>query len=108
MKRKIPKFRIKKGDIVIVLSGIYRKKTGKVMAVYSKQARILVEGINKKKHFVKAEKHDDRAGIIEKEAPLHISNVGLLDESSGKSTRIGMKEKNGKLQRYSKRSGSFI
>jgi large subunit ribosomal protein L24 len=105
-KRKI---HIKKGDTVYVNSGENRGQQGRVLEVYPKQYRALVEGINLVKKHTKPNSDNPQGGIIEKEAPVHISNLMVVDPESGKPTRVGRKpDKNGKLVRYSKKSGEEI
>jgi len=108
-KRFQPKPKIKKGDTVIVIAGSHKYKgvKGKVLAVYPKKNRVLVEGVNiVKKHIKPTE--TQKGGIIEVEAPIHISNVMYWDEKIGAPTRIGRRIENGKIVRYSKKSGRTI
>ena len=105
-KRKI---HIKKGDTVYVNSGEDRGQQGRVLEVYPKQYRALVEGINMVSKHTKPNSDNPQGGIIQKEAPVDISNLMLVDPSTGEPTRIGRKlDKNGKLVRYSKKSGEEI
>jgi len=92
------KLKIKKGDIVSVISGSQKGKTGKVLAVSKKNLNVLVEGVNLRKKHVKPTQQSPQGGIITKEAPIHYSNVLLMD-SKGKPTRVGIKkiEKKGKV-----------
>ncbi|HCY00138.1 MAG TPA: 50S ribosomal protein L24 [Bacteroidales bacterium] len=103
------KLHIKKGDTVFVNSGEYKGKQGKVLEVLVSKDRAIVEGVNIMSKHTKPNAQSPQGGIIKKEAPIHISNLMLLDPSSGKPTRIGRKrnEKN-KLVRYSKKSGEEI
>lgn len=100
---------IKKGDTVKVLSGDDKGRTGKVLVVYPKKYRAIVEGLNKVKKHTKPSAKNTQGGIIEKEAPIHISNLMVVD-SKGNASRIGRKldEKTGKLVRYAKKSGEVI
>jgi len=101
------KLHIKKGDQVAVVEGSYKGKKGKVLQVFPKTSRAIIEGVNIiKKH--KKPTNDKPGGIIEKEAPIHISNIMIIDPKSGSPTRIGRKLENGKLVRYSKKSGEII
>jgi len=105
-KRKI---HIKKGDTVYVNSGEDRGQQGRVLEVYPKQYRALVEGINMVSKHTKPNSDNPQGGIIQKEAPVDISNLMLVDPSTGEPTRIGRKlDNNGKLVRYSKKSGEEI
>jgi len=103
------KLHIKKGDIVFVNAGEDKGKQGKVLQVLVKEQRALVEGINMASKHTKPNAKHPQGGIIKKEAPIHISNLMPLDPVSGKPTRIGRRlNENGKLVRYSKKSGEEI
>ncbi len=102
-----PKLHIKKGDKVIVLSGASKGKTGNVLEVFPNKNRAIVDGVNIVKKHTKPS-NDNPGGINEIPAPLHISNLSLIDPKSGEATRIGRKEVDGKLVRYSKKSGEII
>jgi large subunit ribosomal protein L24 len=115
------KIRIKKGDTVQVISGPKENKgrTGKVIAVYPDTQRVLVEGVNRIKKHTKAGTSGRGArtgGIITQEAPLHISNVMLVDPETKKPTRVGVRiekvERDGRMKtlriRVAKRSGKDI
>ena len=101
------KIHIKKGDQVMVTEGDFRGKKGRVLEVFPKKYRALVEGVNMIKKHQKPT-NNKQGGIIEKEAPVHISNLMLVDPKSGEATRIGRKLVEGKLVRYSKKSGEII
>lgn len=103
------KIHIRKGDTVKVLSGDSKGKTGKVLQVLPDKYRAVVEGLNIVTKHVKPSAKKPEGGIEKKEAPIHISNLMLVDPATGKPTRIGRKlnDKN-KLQRYSKKTGDFI
>lgn len=103
------KFHIRKGDTVIVISGEYKGTQGRVLQVLRAKDRALVEGVNLMKKHTKPDANNTQGGIIEKEAPIHISNLALVDPTSGEPTRIGRKiGKDDKLVRYSKKSGEEI
>jgi large subunit ribosomal protein L24 len=103
------KLHIKKGDTVIVNAGNYKGQQGKVLEVIRKTDRAIVEGVNMIKKHTKPNAANPQGGIIEKEAPIHISNLMLKDPKTGKATRIGRKlNEKGKLVRYSKKSGEEI
>lgn len=107
---KQPKLHIKKKDTVKVISGEHKGKTGKVLEVLTETNKAIVEGVNMVKKHLKAnvDKAHPNGGIVEREAPIHISNLMVVD-GSGKATRVGRKANDkGKLQRYSKKSGDFI
>ncbi|HPV88470.1 MAG TPA: 50S ribosomal protein L24 [Bacteroidales bacterium] len=103
------KLHIKKGDTVFVNTGEYKGKTGRVLEVKPKKQRAIVEGINLvSKHTKPSAKHP-QGGIIKKEAPVHISNLQVVDPSKGGPTRIGRRlNDKGKLVRYAKKSGEEI
>ena len=100
---------IKKNDKVVILSGKEQGKIGNVLKVDSEKGRAIVEKINVVKRHSKPSAANAQGGIIEKEAPIHISNLMHIDPSSGAPTRIGRKDDGkGKLVRYSKKSGEEI
>ncbi|WP_457568678.1 50S ribosomal protein L24 [Desulfurobacterium sp.] len=102
------KFKIKAGDKVVVIAGKDKGKVGKVLKVLPEEERVIVEGVRIiKKHLKPSQKYPE-GGIIEREAPIHISNVMLVDPKDGKPTRVGIKFENGKKFRYAKRSGAVI
>jgi len=103
------KLHIKKGDIVIVNAGVSKGEEGKVLEVFPEKQRAIVEGINMVSKHTKPNAENPQGGIIKKEAPIHISNLNLKDASTGKPTRIGRRlNENGKLVRFSKKSGEEI
>jgi large subunit ribosomal protein L24 len=103
------KLHIKRGDTVYVNSGDYKGQQGRVLEVLRKEGKAIVEGINMVSKHTKPNAQYPQGGIIKKEAPIHISNLMLLDGSSGEPTRIGrMAGTTGKLVRYSKKSGEEI
>ena len=100
---------IKKGDIVYVLAGDDRGKQGRVLSVQVSKNRAIVEGLNMVSKSTKPTAKYPQGGIIKIEAPIHISNLALLDPKSGKPTRIGRARKEeGKSIRISKKSGEEI
>jgi large subunit ribosomal protein L24 len=101
--------KIRKGDVVQVISGDARGKTGRVLAVDEERKRVTVERINMVKRHTKARKAGAQSGIIEKEAPIHLSNVLLYDSKAQRGTRIGMRTMpDGKRERVSKASGESL
>lgn len=103
------KLHIKKGDSVIVLSGEDKGKQGKVLKVLVKEQRALVEGLNLVSKSTKPSAKNPQGGIVKQEAPIHISNLSLIDPKSGKATRVGMKfTEDGKKVRIAKKSGEEI
>jgi large subunit ribosomal protein L24 len=102
------KFKIKKGDKVIVLSGRDKGKSGEVLRMLPKDARAVVQGINVVRRHQK-QTAAQQGGIVAKELPIHISNLALRDPRSGKPTRVGFKTlADGKKVRVSRRSGETI
>ena len=103
------KLHIKKGDLVFVNSGESKGQQGRVLSVVVKDSRAIVEGVNMVSKHTKPNAKHPQGGIVKKEAPVHISNLMLIDPTSGKPTRIGRRlNENGKLVRYSKKSGEEI
>ena len=100
--------RIKKNDSVMVIAGKERGKIGKVMRVFPAQDRALVERLNMVKRHVKPRSPQDSGGILEKEAPLHLSNLMLVDPQDGRPTRIGFKIVDGRKMRVSRRTGNVL
>ncbi len=103
------KLHIKKGDTVKVLAGESKGKTGKVLEVLVEKERAIVEGINIISKHAKPSAKNPQGGIEKKEAPIHISNLNVVDAKTGKATRVGRRlNEEGKLVRYSKKSGEEI
>jgi len=103
------KANLKKGDTVLVVAGKERGKTGRVIRVLREEDRVIVERINMIKRHQKPASAQQPGGIIEKEAPLHVSNVMLVCPSTNKPTRIGRKQLgDGKRVRVSRRSGEVL
>lgn len=100
--------KIRKNDMVRVLTGKDRGKTGRVLEVDINKGKVLVERINFVKRHQKPTQRYRQGGIIEKEAPINISNVMFYEESMGKATRLGSKVIEGKKVRVSKRSGEVL
>jgi large subunit ribosomal protein L24 len=103
------KLHIKKGDTVMVITGEAKGQKGRVLEVDRDKNRALVEGVNMVSKHTKPNTKAPQGGIIKKEAPINVTNMMLIDPTSGKPTRIGkrLNEKN-KLVRYSKKSGEEI
>ena len=100
------KLKIKKGDKVVVLSGDDKGKTGEVVKAMPKEGKVVVQGINLVKRHTKPSQ-TSAGGIITKEAPIHVSNVALVN-SEGKATKVGYKEENGRKVRFARKSGEVI
>ena len=101
------KFKIKKGDQVVVTTGRDKGKKGEVLEVLRSEQRVRVQGVNMVKRHRRATQND-AGGIISMEAPLHISNVAHVDPQSGAATRVGFEMKNGEKVRIAKRSGKAL
>jgi large subunit ribosomal protein L24 len=111
---------IKTGDTVTVITGSQddkfvtdkkgkkTRKTGRVLKVFTKTERVLVEGINKVKKHQRPTQANDKGGIIEVEAPIHVSNVAIVDPKTGTPTRVGYRIVDGKKVRYAKKSGESL
>jgi large subunit ribosomal protein L24 len=107
MKKKL---NIKKGDTVKVIAGVSKGQEGKVIKVMPDSSRVILEGehIRKNSRHTKPNAQNQDGGIVKQDAPIHISNVMLVDPESGKPTRVGRKEVDNKSVRYSKKSGEVI
>lgn len=108
------KVKIKKNDTVIVIAGNEKGKIGKVLKVFPKKQRVIVEGVRIVKRHTRPSQKNPTGGIVKKEAPIHISNVMLIDPKTNERTRIGSKiiydeaTKKKKIVRISKKSGEMI
>ena len=100
--------KIKKGDIVKIISGKDKNKTGKVLRAFPAREQVLIENVNMKKKHQKPKKGGQKGQIIEKTYPIHISNVAFIDSKTKKATKIGKKLVKGKFVRVSKKSGTII
>ncbi len=99
--------KIKKGDKVVLLSGKDKGKTGSVTRVFPKDERVLVAGVNMVQRHTKPSQNDPQGGIKHKEAPLHVSNVAIVD-SKGKPSRVGFRMEGDKKVRFAKTTGEVI
>ena len=100
------KLHIKKGDTVYVNAGDDKGRTGKVLKVFVDERRAIVEGLNMVSKSQKPSAKNPQGGFVKQEAPIHISNLNVVDPKTGKPTRIGRKlNADGKLVRYAKKSG---
>ena len=103
------KLHIKKGDTVRVIAGNDKGHTGKVLRVLVEDNRAVVEGANMVSKATKPNAKNTQGGIVKQEAPIHISNLQLVDPKSGVPTRVGRRQgEDGKLVRYAKKSGEEI
>ena len=106
-------FKLKKNDKVKVVSGNHKGKEGKILKVYPEKNRVIVEGVNIIKRHTKPNQKNPQGGITQKESPIHISNIMLIDPKSNEPTRIGMQIIEGedgkkKRMRYGKKSGEIL
>ena len=104
------KLHIKKGDMVFVNAGNERGKSGKVMSVDTDKSRAIVEGLNMVSKHTKPNAKNPQGGIVKQEAPIHISNLNVVDPKTGKPTRVGRRESSDgrTFVRYAKKSGEEI
>ena len=108
------KLRIRRGDMVKVMSGKDRGKTGRVLRVDPASQRVYVEGVAVRKRHIRprtvrdTQRQQDVGGIVESEGPVHVSNVMLVDPKSGDPTRVGVRRQDGRRVRIAKRSGEEI
>ncbi|UII28879.1 50S ribosomal protein L24 [Fulvivirga maritima] len=108
-KNKQTKLHIRKGDTVRVVSGNSKGKEGEVLEVITSKQRAIVQGVNIVTKHVKPSADNPEGGIKKTEAAIHISNLKLIDPATGEAVRTGRKlNDDGKLQRYSKKTGEFI
>ena len=104
----MPKLKIKKGDTVVVVSGRDKGKSGEVLRVFPADARVIVQGVNTAKRHTRP-RMGEPGGIVDKDMPIHISNVAHVDPKTGKPTRVGYKFlEGGKKVRFARRSGEVI
>ena len=99
--------KIKKGDRVVVLTGKDKGRQGDVLKVFPKEQRVLVEGLNIVQRHTRPTQFDPQGGIKNKEAPIHVSNVAIVD-SAGKPTRVGFRMEGDKKVRFAKTTGEVI
>ena len=103
------KLHIKKGDTVCVIAGEDKNKTGRVLKVLVKENRAIVEGLNMVSKSMKPNAKNPQGGIVKQEAPIHISNLALVDPKTGKPTRVAVKiQEDGTKVRIAKKSGEEI
>src|SRR5580700_274872 len=105
-----PKFNIKKGDKVVVISGDDKdlKKSRKVLEVFPDTSKVLVEGVNVVTKHTKPSAQNTKGGIVKMEAPIHISNIQLWDAKTGGASKVKRSREDGKLVRIAKKSGEVI
>jgi large subunit ribosomal protein L24 len=106
--------KIRKDDTVLVTGGKDRGKTGRILRTEPRKQRVYVEGLNiikrhqRPRSIKDTQKGAEAGGIIEKEGPIHVSKVMLLDPSDNQPTRVGVRVKDGKRERYAKRTGTAV
>ncbi len=100
--------KIKTGDKVIVISGEFKGKTGKVIKALPKDNQVVVEGINVKKKHVKPTQADPKGSVKDITCPIYVSKVALVDPKTGKATKVGYKMEGDKKVRFAKKSGTSI
>ena len=99
---------IKTGDTVVVIAGADKGTTGKVMRVLTDKNRVVVEGVNRVWKHVRPSQRNPQGGRIQKNAPIHVSNVMPLDPTSGKGTRVRFEERDGRKHRIAVKSGTDL
>lgn len=102
------KLKIKSGDSVVVTAGDNKGSEGKVLRVLPEKNKAIVEGVNMVSKHEKPSASNPQGGILKKEAPIHISNLSLIDPKTKKATRVGYRIENGKKVRFSKKSNQEI
>jgi large subunit ribosomal protein L24 len=101
-------YRIKKGDKVVVIAGANKSQEGEVLKVNRETGRVIVSGVNVVKRHQKPSQTNPQGGIVEQEAPIHVSNVMLLDGETQKATRVRFEEREGKKVRVAVSSGTLL
>jgi large subunit ribosomal protein L24 len=102
------KLKIKSGDVVRVIAGDHKGAEGKVVRVYKEKNKAVVEGVNMVSKHTKPSAKNPQGGIVKKEAPIHISNISLIDPKSKQTTRVGIKIEGDKKVRFSKKSNQVL
>ena len=102
------KLKIKTGDVVRVIAGDHKGSEGKVLKVDREKNKAIVEGVNMVSKHTKPSAKNPQGGIVKKEAPIHISNLSLIDPKSKEATKVGMKVEGDKKVRFSKKSNQVI
>jgi len=102
------KFRIKQGDMVRVITGDHKGSEGKVLRVLREDNKAVVEGVNTVSKHEKPSARNPQGGIVEIEAPIHLSNLALIDPKSGDATRVAYEIRDGKKVRVAKKSNEVI
>jgi large subunit ribosomal protein L24 len=104
-----PRLKLRKGDLVLVVAGESKGQQGKVLEVLVAENRAIVERVNLVARHTKPNAKNTQGGIVHREAPVHVSNLMLLDPKTGKPTRVGRRTGgDGKLERFARKSGEAI
>ncbi|MBD3583541.1 50S ribosomal protein L24 [Flavobacterium selenitireducens] len=102
------KLKIKSGDIVRVIAGDHKGSEGKVVRVYREKNKAVVEGVNMVSKHTKPSAKNPQGGIVKKEAPIHVSNLALVDAKTKSTTKVGFRIEGNKKVRFSKKSNQVI
>ncbi|MDI9258072.1 MULTISPECIES: 50S ribosomal protein L24 [Flavobacterium] len=102
------KLKIKSGDVVKVIAGDHKGSEGKVLTVDREKNKAIVEGVNMVSKHTKPSAKNPQGGIVKKEAPIHVSNLALIDPKSKKATKVGIKTEGDKKVRFSKKSNQVL
>jgi large subunit ribosomal protein L24 len=102
------KLKIKSGDTVRIIAGDHKGSEGKILQIFNDKNKAIVEGINMVKKHTKPSAQNPQGGIVEKEAPMHISNLSLIDPTSGEPTRVGYRIEGDKKERIAKKSDQVV
>ena len=102
------KLKIKSGDIVRVIAGDHKGSEGKILRVLREKNKAVVEGVNMVSKHTKPSAKNPQGGIVKKEAPIHVSNLSLIDPKSKKATKVGFKVEGDKKVRFSKKSNQVL
>ena len=102
------KLKIKTGDTVRIIAGDHKSTEGKVTKVFLDKNKAIVEGANMVSKHEKPSANNPQGGIVKKEAPIHVSNLSLIDSKSNEATRVGLEVRDGKKVRFSKKSNEVI
>ena len=102
------KLKIKSGDVVRVIAGDHKGLEGKIVRVLREKNKAIVEGLNMVSKHTKPSAKNPQGGIVKKEAPIHVSNLSLIDPKSKEATKVGFKQEGDKKVRFSKKSNQVI
>ena len=102
------KLKIKSGDVVRVIAGDHKGSEGKIVRVLREKNKAIVEGVNMVSKHTKPSAKNPQGGIVKKEAPIHVSNLSLIDPKSKEATKVGFKQEGDKKVRFSKKSNQVL